>query len=70
MKRSMQKQLKPLKKFLAQDHLDGTQEDGPNTRDLVFDEGGFLYDSDSYGVTFLTGNIEVKKTTNYSLYFR
>ena len=38
-----------LKKYLVKGRWVGTPVDVvPNTRDLVMEEGGFLYDSDSY----------------------
>ena len=41
----------------------------PNTRDLVFEDGGFLYDSDSYSDDLtLLGERNKKKQLNYSLY--
>jgi peptidoglycan/xylan/chitin deacetylase (PgdA/CDA1 family) len=35
----------------------------PNTRDLVFEDGGFLYDSDSYSDDLPYWEYEVKKNS-------
>ena len=48
-KKHMQKAIKTIKKIFGSRPLGWyTGRCSPNTRDLVFDEGGFLYDSDSY----------------------
>ena len=48
-KKHMQQAIKTIKKIFGSRPLGWyTGRCSPNTRDLVFDEGGFLYDSDSY----------------------
>ncbi len=48
-KNHMQKAIKTIKKIFGSRPLGWyTGRCSPNTRDLVFDDGGFLYDSDSY----------------------
>ena len=48
-KKYMQQAIKTIKKIFGSRPLGWyTGRCSPNTRDLVFDEGGFLYDSDSY----------------------
>ena len=48
-KKHMEKAIKSIKKIFGTRPLGWyTGRCSPNTRDLVFDEGGFLYDSDSY----------------------
>jgi allantoinase len=48
-KKHMNKAIKIIKKIFGERPLGWyTGRCSPNTRDLVFDEGGFLYDSDSY----------------------
>ena len=48
-KKHMQKAIKTIKKIFGSRPLGWyTGRCSPNTRDLVFDNGGFLYDSDSY----------------------
>jgi allantoinase len=48
-KKHMQQAIKIIKKIFGSRPLGWyTGRCSPNTRDLVFDEGGFLYDSDSY----------------------
>jgi putative urate catabolism protein len=48
-KKNMQQAIKTIKKIFGSRPLGWyTGRCSPNTRDLVFDEGGFLYDSDSY----------------------
>ena len=48
-KKHMQKSIKTIKKIFGSRPLGWyTGRCSPNTRDLVFDNGGFLYDSDSY----------------------
>ena len=48
-KKHMEKAIKTMKKIFGSRPLGWyTGRCSPNTRDLVFDDGGFLYDSDSY----------------------
>ena len=48
-KEHMQKSIKSIKKIFGKRPLGWyTGRCSPNTRDLVFEDGGFLYDSDSY----------------------
>ena len=48
-KKHMQQAIRTIKKIFGSRPLGWyTGRCSPNTRDLVFDEGGFLYDSDSY----------------------
>jgi len=48
-KKHMKKAIKSIKKIFGKRPLGWyTGRCSPNTRDLVFDDGGFLYDSDSY----------------------
>ena len=48
-KKDMKLDIKTIKKIFGQRPLGWyTGRCSPNTRDLVFDDGGFLYDSDSY----------------------
>ena len=48
-KKHMQQAIKTIKKIFGSRPLGWyTGRCSPNTRDLVFDDGGFLYDSDSY----------------------
>ena len=48
-KKHMKKAIKTIKKIFGERPLGWyTGRCSPNTRDLVFDDGGFLYDSDSY----------------------
>ena len=49
-KKDMKLAIKTIKKIFGKRPLGWyTGRCSPNTRDLVFDDGGFLYDSDSYG---------------------
>ena len=49
-KKHMQQAIKTIKDIFGSRPLGWyTGRCSPNTRDLVFDDGGFLYDSDSYG---------------------
>ena len=49
-KKHMQQAIKTIKNIFGSRPLGWyTGRCSPNTRDLVFDDGGFLYDSDSYG---------------------
>lgn len=43
---------------------------GPNTRRLVAEEGGFLYDSDAYDDDLPYWHTQAGATTRYSLYVR
>ena len=61
-KKHMKLVIKKIKEFLGERPLGWyTGRCSPNTRDLVFDEGGFLYDSDSYSDDLPYWEIRKKK---------
>ena len=71
-KKHMKLAIKTIKKIFGKRPLGWyTGRCSPNTRDLVFEDGGFLYDSDSYSDDLPYWEIRnKKKTINYSLYTR
>ena len=71
-KKHMKLAIQSIKKIFGQrPHGWYTGRCSPNTRDLVMEEGGFLYDSDSYSDDLpYWEKRRKKKTINYSIYFR
>ena len=71
-KKHMQQAIKTIKNIFGSRPVGWyTGRCSPNTRDLVFEDGGFLYDSDSYSDDLPYWEQQGKKKTTYnSLYIR